>query len=249
MGDGRGVALVTGASRGIGRAVAIALAHDSWDVAILGRSVSGLAPTLDAVLATSVGGLAVCADVCRPDEVADAVTQIEDNLGPIQALVNNAGIQRLAPALDVNEADWDDVLDTNLKGAFFCSQAVGQNMTRRNSGSIVNIASAAALVAVQDRAAYAASKAGLVMITKVLALEWAAHGVRVNAVAPTFVDTDLGRQTLDRPGMRRQVVERIPMGRLADVADVVRATQFLLDSDSSSFITGQVLAVDGGLTL
>jgi 2-deoxy-D-gluconate 3-dehydrogenase len=196
-----------------------------------------------------VRALAVAADVRRPDEITPAVARIEDELGPIEALVNNAGVQRLSPAREVTEADWDDVLDTNLKGAFFCAQAVGRRMLERRRGVIVNIASAAGLIAVADRAAYASSKAGLIMLTKVLALEWAGHGIRVNAVAPTFVETELGRLTLDQPGVREQVLGRIPMGRLADPGDVVAATKFLLDGDSAGFVTGQVIAIDGGLTL
>jgi len=240
------VALVTGAARGIGRAVAAGLAADGWDVALLGRSAGALQPVADEIPGRA---LAVEADVRHPDELAAVVARVEDELGPIEALVNNAGVQRLSLACDVTEADWDDVLDTNLKGAFFCAQAVGRRMLERRHGAVVNIASAAALIAVAERAAYASSKAGLIMLTKVLALEWAEHGVRVNAVAPTFVETEMGRLTLDQPGVREQIVGRIPMGRLADPGDVVAATKFLLDGDSAGFITGQVVAVDGGLTI
>jgi NAD(P)-dependent dehydrogenase (short-subunit alcohol dehydrogenase family) len=249
MSDDAKVALVTGAGRGIGHAVATALAHDGWDIAALGRSASSLAGTIDAVEDIGVRGIAIPADVRRPVDVIAAVDRIEDTFGPIHALVNNAGVQRLASALTVSEADWDDVLDTNLKGSFFCAQAVGRYMTERGSGSIVNVASAAGVIAVADRAAYGASKAGLAMVTKVLALEWAARGVRVNAIAPTFVDTELGRQTLDQPGMHDQVVGRIPMGRLATLDDLTAAVRFFLDVDASSFVTGQLLAIDGGLTL
>jgi 2-deoxy-D-gluconate 3-dehydrogenase len=240
------VALVTGAARGIGRAVAGGLADDGWDVALLGRSFESLQPVVEEVPGPA---LAVAADVRHPDELAAAVARIEDELGPIEALVNNAGVQRLSLARDVTESDWDDVLDTNLKGAFFCAQAVGRRMLDRKRGAVVNIASAAALIAVAERAAYASSKAGLIMLTKVLALEWAEHGVRVNAVAPTFVETEMGRLTLDQPGVREQIVGRIPMGRLADPGDVVAATKFLLDGHSAGFITGQVVAIDGGLTI
>jgi NAD(P)-dependent dehydrogenase (short-subunit alcohol dehydrogenase family) len=249
MASGRGVVLVTGAGAGIGRGVALALAADGWDVAVTGRSPGQLAVTVAEIEKTGIRALAVPADVRSPAEVADSVLKIERRLGPIDALVNNAGIQRLSPAVEVTESDWDDVLDTNLKGAFFCAQAVGRGMLARGCGAIVNIASAAALVAVADRAAYSASKAGLVMLTKVLALEWASRGVRVNAVAPTFVDTELGRATLDQPGGREEIVGRIPLGRLAEIADVVAATQFLLSASASGFITGHVLTVDGGLSL
>jgi NAD(P)-dependent dehydrogenase (short-subunit alcohol dehydrogenase family) len=249
MASGRGVALVTGAGAGIGRGVALALASDGWDVAVAGRSPDRLGETAAEIEKIGTRGVAMPMDVRGPSAVADAVTMIERQLGPIEALVNNAGIQRLSAAVDVTEADWDDVLDTNLKGAFFCAQAVGRGMLARGSGAIVNIASAAALVAVADRAAYAASKAGLVMLTKVLALEWAPRGVRVNAVAPTFVDTALGRATLGQSGQRAEIVGRIPLGRLAEITDVVAATRFLLDAEASGFITGHVLAVDGGLSL
>jgi NAD(P)-dependent dehydrogenase (short-subunit alcohol dehydrogenase family) len=208
-----------------------------------------LGSTLAGIEKAGTSGVAIPADVRSPGAIADAVTEIERQLGPIGALVNNAGIQRLSAAVDVTETDWDDVLDTNLKGAFFCAQAVGRGMVARGSGVIVNIASAAALVAVADRAAYGASKAGLVMLTKVLALEWAPYGVRVNAVAPTFVDTALGRATLDQPGSKEEIVGRIPLGRLAESTDVVAAIRFLLDADASGFITGHVLTVDGGLSL
>lgn len=249
MASGRGVALVTGAGGGIGAGLALALASDGWDVAAAGRSSVTLGAIVAEIEKAGTRGLAVLADVRRPGAVADAVLEVERRLGPIDALVNNAGVQRLSPAAEVTETDWDDVLDTNLKGAFFCAQAVGRGMLARGSGTIVNIASAAALIAVADRAAYAASKAGLVMLTKVLALEWASRGVRVNAVAPTFVDTELGRATLGQPGRRQEVIDRIPLGRLAEIADVTAATRFLLDADASAFVTGHVLTVDGGLSL
>jgi NAD(P)-dependent dehydrogenase (short-subunit alcohol dehydrogenase family) len=238
--------MATGAGGGIGQAVALALSADGWDVALVGRSRDALAATRDQLTGRAA---VLAADVRDPQQVADAVAEAERRLGPLDALVNNAGVQRLSPALEVTEADWDDVLDTNLKGAFFCAQAAGRAMVPRGRGVIVNMASAAALVAVADRAAYAAAKAGLIMLTRVLALEWAPHNVRVNAVAPTFVDTDLGRQTLAQPGRREQIVGRIPLGRIASLGDVVSAVRFLIDPAASGFITGQVLAVDGGLSI
>jgi len=241
--------MVTGAARGIGQGIATGLATDGWDLALVGRSVESLAQTTVELQATGVRTLAIAADVSRPADVARAVTDAELSLGPLDALVNSAGVQRLSPALEVTEQDWDDIMDANLKGAFFCSQAAGRVMVPRQHGVIVSIASAAALVAFRDRAAYSASKAGLVMLTRTLALEWAPHNVRVNAVAPTFVDTELGRQTLSRPGLREQIVGRIPLGRIAQIDDVVSAVRFLLDPAASGFITGHVLPVDGGLSL
>jgi NAD(P)-dependent dehydrogenase (short-subunit alcohol dehydrogenase family) len=241
--------MVTGAAGGMGQAIATALGADGWDVALVGRSPGPLAATRDRLTGTGTRALALAADVRQPDEIVRAVAQAELRLGALDALVNSAGVQRLSPALDVTESDWDDVLDTNLKGAFFCAQAAGRAMIQRRRGVIVNVASAAAIVAFPDRAAYSASKAGLVMLTRTLALEWAPYQVRVNAIAPTFVDTALGRQTLSRPGMREQILGRIPLGRLAHLDDVVSAVRFLIDPAASGFITGHVLAIDGGLSL
>ena len=227
----------------------MALAADGWELALVGRSPGPLAATRDRLSSTGARAITVAADVRRTDEIARAVADAELRLGALDVLVNCAGVQRLSPALEVTESDWDDVLDTNLKGAFFCAQAVGRAMVQRNRGVIINVASAAAVVAFADRAAYSASKAGLVMLTRTLALEWAAYNVRVNAIAPTFVDTELGRQTLARPGMREQILGRIPLGRLAHLDDVVSAIRFLVDPAASGFITGHVLAIDGGLSI
>jgi NAD(P)-dependent dehydrogenase (short-subunit alcohol dehydrogenase family) len=240
--------MVTGAASGIGQGVALALAADGWDVALVGRSADGLKATRD-LLPPATASVVIAADVRRPEDCARAVATAAERLGPLDALVNNAGVQRLAAALVVTEQDWDDILDTNLKGAFFCAQAAGRAMTARRSGVIVNVASAAGLVAVADRAAYAASKAGMIMLTRSLALEWAPYDIRVNAVAPTFVDTPLGRQTLAKPGLREQIIGQIPLGRIARLEDVVAAVRFLIDPAASGFITGQVIPVDGGLSI
>lgn len=243
----RGTAIVTGAGRGIGRTLAVGLAKDGWDVGLLGRGTDELEAAAREVESWGVRAVVAAADVRVPEAVSEAVEKVESAIGPVDALVNNAGVQRLAAAVDLTEADWDTVIDTNLKGAFFCMQAAARSMLLRGRGSIVNLASVAGLVAVADRAAYAASKAGLLMLTRVCALEWAEAGVRVNAVAPTFVETELGRQTLDRPGMREQITGRIPMGRLATPADVLGAVRFLLDDGAAGFVTGEVITVDGGL--
>jgi NAD(P)-dependent dehydrogenase (short-subunit alcohol dehydrogenase family) len=163
-------------------------------------------------------------------------------------LVNNAGVQRLRAALDVSEDDWAYVLDTNLTGLFFCCQEFGRRMVERRSGKIVNISSASGLVAVADRAAYGTSKAGVNMLTRILALEWGPFGVTVNAIAPTFVETQMGALTLDQPGMREYWNSRVPLGRLASVEDVA-ATVVYLASPAADFITGTVMPVDGGLTM
>jgi 2-deoxy-D-gluconate 3-dehydrogenase len=150
--------------------------------------------------------------------------------------------------VDVSEDAWSTVLDTDLKGPFFCAQAVGRSMIARRRGRIVNVASAAGLIPALERAAYCSSKAGLIMLTRVLALEWAEFGIAVNAVAPTFVETELAAQTLSRPGMREYWESRIPISRLATTDDVAAAVRYLVSAEAS-FVTGTVLPLDGGLTM
>lgn len=240
--------LVTGASRGIGRAVAVALAAGGWQVALLGRDAVELARTA-ALCSPTVSTTTIVADIRQPAEVADAVAAAEAELGPLHGLVNNAGVQRAGPAAELTSTDLDDIIDTNLKGAFLCAQAVGRSMIAdRKGGSMVNIASAAGVVGTTGRAAYAASKAGLIMLTRALAREWAPHRIRVNAVAPTYVDTELGRQTLNEPATREAIIAAVPLGRIAAYDDIIPSVSFLLDRAASGFITGQVIGVDGGLS-
>jgi NAD(P)-dependent dehydrogenase (short-subunit alcohol dehydrogenase family) len=240
------VALVTGASRGIGRAIARRLAADGAHVAVTARDPASLEETLADLASEGAPGLAVSLDVTSNDWVASAVAQIEADLGPIAILVNNAGMQRLRRALDVTEDDWDVVLDTNLRGAFFVAQAVGRGMVARGAGRIVNVASMAAFKTNPERAAYNASKAGLVAVTRSLAFEWGPSGVRVNAVAPTFVETDLSGVWLNRPGVRDGLTAAIPTRRLPSPDDVAAAVAWLVSPDAPS-INGVVLPVDGGI--
>lgn len=247
----RPIALVTGGSRGLGRAIAMDLAAHGHDVAVTGRSLTDARAAADAIAAAHPGSrtLAVALEVMDSGSVADAVATTTVALGPITVLVNNAGIQRLGSVLEQTEADWNAVIGTNLTGAFLVAQAVARRMVEQGSGgSIVNIASAAGLIPFAGRPAYAAAKAGLIMLTRSFALELAAHRIRVNAVAPTFVETDLGRQTLDQPGVREQITGRIPLGRVASEADVAAAVRYLVSADAS-FITGTVLPVDGGIAM
>ncbi|MEO8828204.1 SDR family oxidoreductase [Lapillicoccus sp.] len=246
--------VVTGAGRGLGRAVASGLAADGWDVALLGRTPEDLdSAAREAEEAGGIRVVAVTVDVRDSAAVEAAFATVRRVLGPPAALVVSAGVQRIGAALDLPAADWDVVLDTNLTGAFLCMQAGARLMVgeggggHAGGGSIVAIASVAGLTAVAGRAAYAASKAGLVMLTRVCAVEWAEHGIRVNAVAPTFVDTDLGRQTLDCPGERERILGLIPLRRLATPQDVLGAVRFLLDERAAGFVTGECLTVDGGL--
>jgi NAD(P)-dependent dehydrogenase (short-subunit alcohol dehydrogenase family) len=242
------IALVTGGSRGIGAAVARSLAEAGADVAVSARNRDSLADTCRQIESTGRRSLAIAFDVTRTSTISEAISSVEREIGPIDILVNNAGVNLPRPALEVSEDQWDTILDTNLKGAFFCAQRVGRTMIARRGGRIVNIASAAGLIPAHERAAYCASKAGLVMLTRVLALEWAEFGVTVNALAPTFVETELAAQTLDRPGVRAFWEARIPLGRLATTADVATAVRYLV-SPEATFITGVALPIDGGLTM
>jgi 3-oxoacyl-[acyl-carrier protein] reductase len=190
----------------------------------------------------------VALEVTDAASISAAIATTQAGLGPIAVLVNNAGIQRLGTVLEQTESDWDAVHSVDLKGAFLVSQAVARRMVERGSGCIVNVASAAGLVPFTGRVAYAAAKAGLIMLTRTFAHELARSGVRVNAVAPTFVDTELGRLTLDQPGAREALEARIPLGRVATPEDVAAAVAYLA-SPAAAFITGTVLPVDGGVSM
>lgn len=237
-------ALVTGAGRGLGKAIAVALAERGARVA-----VTELADRLGDAEQVARGskGMAVALDVRDVAAARDAVQRVVSEWGGLDILVNNAGVNIRQPAFEVTEDAWDTVLETDLKGAFFVGQAAGQAMRDRGGGAIVNVASQNGLIAYYERAAYCAAKAGLINLTRLLALEWARHGIRVNAVAPTFVQTEMTAQMLDDPERRADVISRIPLGRLAAPEDVAAAVVFLA-SDEAAMVTGHTLVVDGGWT-
>ena len=240
------VALVTGGSRGIGKATALLLASQGARVAVSARDPDPLVAVVEAIEAQGSRGLGVRMDVADIGALAGSVAEIEAALGPIDILVNNAGVQRLRHAVDLTPDDWDTVLGVNLRGAFFLSQAVGRGMVARGHGRIVNLASMAAFKALPERAAYNASKAGLIMLTKSLAIEWGPLGVRVNAVAPTFVSTELSAHWLERPGVREGIEATIPNRRLPTPEQVAAAIAYLVSPDADA-INGVVLPVDGGI--
>ena len=242
------IALVTGASRGIGVGIAVELARAGADVAITARRSDALKTTSQKIQALGRRAFPVELEVTRLSSIRDAVASVEQDFGPISILVNNAGINIPRPATEVTEEQWDQVLDTNLKGVFFCSKEVGRGMIERKRGKIINVSSAAGLIPAHQRAAYCSSKAGVVMLTRVLALEWAPHKITVNAVAPTFVETELALETLDRPGVRDYWASRIPLGRIATVEEVAAAVVYLA-SPAADIITGTVIPIDGGLTM
>jgi NAD(P)-dependent dehydrogenase (short-subunit alcohol dehydrogenase family) len=236
------VALVTGASRGIGSDVARALAHAGARVAVGARKPQDVRE-----LASEIAGHPVGLDVRDRHQREAAITDVVERFGELDILVNNAGLGTNHDALEANETEWDEVLDVNLKGLFFMCQAAGRHMVERGYGRIVNMSSQAGRVGLRRHAAYCASKGGVDQLTRVLALEWGPRGVTVNAVAPTFIRTPGTAERLDQPEFLADVLSRIPVGRVGSAMDVAGAVVFLA-APSSGLVNGAVLAVDGGWT-
>lgn len=238
-------ALVTGASSGLGRRFALTLARAGAKVALAARRGERLADVAREIEAFDGRAFPVILDVTDPASVRDAVVAVETELGAITILVNNAGIASAKPMLDQNEADWDRVIDTNLKGAWLVAQEVARHMVRfGHGGSIVNIASILGLRAAGQVAAYGASKAGMIHLTRSMAVELARHNIRANAIAPGYFDTELNHEFLSSTAgqaMLKNIPER-RFGRPEDLDGVL----LLLASDASAYMTGSVITVDGG---
>jgi 2-deoxy-D-gluconate 3-dehydrogenase len=242
-------ALVTGGGSGLGRSIALALAEAGADVAVteLASRMENARAVAASIRSMGRNALVVKLDVTSVKNIQRAVDAVVKGFSRIDILVNNAGINVPKQALDVTEDDWDRILDVNLKGVFFCAQAVGREMVRRGSGKIINIASQNGVVGYHDRAAYCSSKAGVVNLTRVLAIEWAQHQINVNAVAPTFVLTPLTEKMFANRAFSNEIHRRIPLGRLGKPEDIVGAVVFLA-SPAADLITGHTLLVDGGWT-
>jgi len=240
--DGR-VAVVTGGNRGLGYAFARALGEAGAHVAIAARDAAR-----SAAAAGELGALAVPLDVTDPASVAAMLERVTGELGPVDVLVNNAGVCFHRPALEVPEHEWREVFDVNVDGVWRCARAVGAQMVERGTGSIVNVGSMSATIVnrPQMQPAYNASKAAVHHLTRSLAAEWAPHGVRVNALAPGYVKTEMS--PVDEPRFRRHWIEDAPMQRAANPAELGPSLLYLA-SDASSFVTGSVLVVDGGYSL
>ena len=241
-------ALVTGGARGLGKTMTLALAEAGADVAICGRTRETLEETA-AEIASSTGRRIVpfVVDVTNSDDVKALKASVVAHFGQVDILVNNAGNNIRGPIQDFAEADWDLVLDTNLKGTFLVSQAFGPDMAKQGWGRIINLGSILSAIAIPGRSPYAAAKAGVMGLTRVLALEFAPHGVTVNAICPGPFATDMNKSLLDDPVKYQEFVKNIPIGRWAEL-DEIAGLIVLLASPSSSFITGSSIYIDGGWT-
>ena len=240
------IAIVTGGKSGIGRAIALALAEAGADVAVCGRVLEDgeLQAVADEIKRLGRRSLAVRADISRRTDVNNLVQRVVSEFGGIDILVNNAGNYFMAPLLETPEDDWDRIIDTHLKGYYLCCQAAGKKMVAQKRGNIINIASAVTKKVNPRAGVYCIAKGGVIMLTKVLAVELAPYNIRVNAISPGLMRTKLLEPWLTDEVFKR-VEPQIPLGRIAQPDDMTGAAIFLA-SDASSFITGQTIVVDGG---
>ncbi|HEX4641294.1 MAG TPA: 3-oxoacyl-[acyl-carrier-protein] reductase [Chthoniobacterales bacterium] len=241
------VAVVTGAGRGIGHAIAVRLAKEGARVASVSRTEANAQKTADEINALRADGAkAYAVDVADQAAVQKAAAQIFEDFGRVDILVNNAGVTRDGLSMRMSMEDWDTVLNTNLKGAFNFTQAVMRPMIKQRSGRIINISSIAGLTGNAGQANYSASKAGLIGLTKTLARELASRGITVNAVAPGLIETDMTTVLSDE--IRQGILQKVPLGKLGEPDDIAGAVAYLA-SPEAKYITGQVLTVDGGMVM
>ena len=238
--EGRRV-LVTGASRGIGREIALGFARAGAHLLITSRTLAALADTQRDISALGASVECVAFDQRDTEQVKLQLAGVE----PVDVLINNAGVEEVRRSVDVDEALWDKIVDTNLRGAFFVAQAAAAGMMKRGAGSIINLASLTSYVGVPGAVPYGSSKSGILGMTRALAVEWAPHGIRVNAIAPGYFLTDLTRSFYDNKAWVAAMTQSVPMRRLGELDDLVGAALFLAGR-GSAYITGQCLAIDGG---
>jgi NAD(P)-dependent dehydrogenase (short-subunit alcohol dehydrogenase family) len=244
-----GAALVTGASYGVGAATALALARAGVDVAVSATRLDNLADTMGKLKTVNVRAVPVVLDLRAPDSIEAAFAEVTAAFGGLDVLVNNAGAMVQKPAVDVTWAEWDEIFTTNVTGPFFLSQCFGRDLIARGRpGALVNIASTHGIVGAAGRSTYGISKAAVIHMTKMLAIEWAEHGIRVNAVAPGRLDTPSPSRadTLSDPAYMQAMLKRIPLHRLATAEEVAAAVCYLAGPGAAS-TTGHTLVLDGGL--
>ncbi|KXG44290.1 SDR family NAD(P)-dependent oxidoreductase [Tepidibacillus decaturensis] len=245
--DGK-VAVVTGSGKGIGKAMALGLAEAGADLVIVARTEEDIQQTVLEVEQKGRKAIGISTDVKKKEEIEKMVAKTLDTFGKIDVLVNNAGMNIRTPALDVPEEEWELIIQTNMKSVFLASQAVGKHMVEQKSGSIINISSVAGQVALRTGVAYAATKAGIIQMTKTLALEWGKHDVRVNAIAPWYFRTPLTEKLLNNEDYYNEIISRTPLRRVGDVKELVGPAVFLA-SEASSYVTGHTIFVDGGMSI
>ncbi|HJN43057.1 MAG: 2-deoxy-D-gluconate 3-dehydrogenase [Acidobacteria bacterium] len=240
-------ALVTGAATGLGQAIAVALTTAGARVALSNRRDLALDETAELCAAQGAAPLSLTIDVRDLAQITEGVAAVEAELGHVDILVNNAGINRPAPGLEVDVENWDDHFNTNVRGGFFCAQAVAPKMIERGFGRVVFISSQSGLIGIPGQPVYCASKGAIINLVRTLGVEWAKHGVTVNSVAPTFVETNLTRARLAQPEFRAFVLGKIPSGKLATPEDIAHAVVYLA-SDEAGMVNCATLPVDGGWT-
>ncbi|WP_071459918.1 SDR family NAD(P)-dependent oxidoreductase [Bacillus massilinigeriensis] len=242
-------AIVTGAGRGIGRAIAIGLAEAGADVALISRTEKDLDETASKVEALGRKAMIVPADVTRRGHIQHAVEHIAREWGGIDILINNAGMNIRTKAMDVTDEEWQTIMDTNLKSAFMMSQEAGKEMRRGGKGGrIINISSVAGHVALRTGVVYAATKAAMIQMTKVLALEWGKYGININSIGPWYFRTPLTEKLLQDESYVNDILAVTPLKRIGELPELVGPAVFLC-TDAGSYITGQTLFVDGGMTI
>ena len=239
---------MTGASQGIGAAIALALARDGFDVAVSSTRPEKLAGVVAEIESRGARAVQLALDVRAQASIEQAMAAVTGAFGRLDVLVNNAGVPLKKLALDVTPAEWETVIDVNLRGTFFMSQQMGRHLVKNGRpGCIVSIASSHGLVALERRSAYGIAKAAIIHMTRMLAIEWAEHGIRVNAVAPGRILTQSRAGSFGDPGYREEMLGRIPLKRFGTVEEVAAAACYLA-SPQAAYVTGQTLGLDGGLT-
>ncbi|GAB6172118.1 glucose 1-dehydrogenase [Paradesulfitobacterium aromaticivorans] len=239
------VAVITGSTKGIGYEILRAFAEAGTHTVVVSRHQDECLKVAQEINSQGLSALAVPADVSNYDSIHKLVDTVYEYFGQIDILVNNAGTAVTKPAVEINPSEWNRVMDLNLKGLFFCSQAVGKKMMQKGGCKIINVASIFGLVGERSILPYCVSKGGVIQLTRALALEWAKYNIRVNALCPGYVKTEMNSEELSDLQLYQHIIRKIPMRRLGDVSELVGAALYL-GSDLSSYMTGQTLVVDGG---
>ncbi len=242
------IALVTGASKGLGKAIALRFSQEGATVLLAGRDINSLAEVSDQINNSGGRALAISVDVTDPVSVQQAVDSAVENFDRLDIMVNNAGISMIVPTVELSTDQWRKALETNLFGVFYGCRSAGRQMIKQGGGCIINMSSILGQNAAPMRAAYSTSKAAVNMLTKVLAVEWAKEKIRVNAIAPGYIRTEMVQKSIDLDLFSfKEIEKRTPLGHLGNADDIAAAALFAA-SDEASFMTGEILTIDGGWT-